>query len=107
MKNKLGKNTPVWRNKNTGVVVCGKTIQEALGVSYLCNIGSDWEKVNRVPRGDRVVIDIDGEALPRNDLVCAIARDAEKDGPITVHAYGRDYTFDLSYVSHTKIILAD
>ena len=28
MKNKLGKNTPVWRNRNTGAVVCGKTIQE-------------------------------------------------------------------------------
>ena len=107
MKNKLGKNTPVWRNKNTGVVVCGKTIQEALGVSYLFNVGSDWEKVNRVPRGDRVVIDSDGEALPRNDLVCAIARDAKESGPITVNIYGRNRVFDLRYVSPTKVILAD
>lgn len=107
MKNKLGKNTPVWRNKNTGVVVCGRTIQEALGVSYYYNVGSDWEQVNRVPRTDRVVIDSDGEALPRNDLICAIARGAKEAGPLTVNIYGKYRTFNLRYVSPTKVIIAE
>ena len=107
MKNKLGKNTPVWRNRNTGVVVCGQTIQEALGVGYLCSVGSDWEEVSRVPRADRVVIDSDGEALPRNKLVCAIALSADKTGPLTVNIYGKDRIFTLGYVSPTKVILAD
>ena len=76
-------------------------------MGYLCSVGSDWEEVSRVPRADRVVIDSDGEALPRNKLVCAIARDAKESGPITVNIYGRDRVFNLRYVSPTKIIIAE
>lgn len=32
---KVGRKTPVWRNKRTGRVVCGTTVQDALGVGWM------------------------------------------------------------------------
>ena len=64
---KVGRKTPVWRNKRTGRVVCGTTVQDALGVGWMCPVGEDWERVSSLPPEHRVVIN-DGSVLPENDI---------------------------------------
>ena len=44
---KVGKRTPVWENKKTGRIVCGATIQDALGVGWLRPVADDWKHVLR------------------------------------------------------------
>lgn len=67
---KVCRKTPVWRNKRTGRVVCGTTVQDALGVGRMCHVGEDWERASSLPPEHRVVIN-DGSVLPENDISCA------------------------------------
>lgn len=104
--NKVGKNTPVWINTSTGKVICGKSVQDGLGVGFLFDVDKNWVRATKLPSGKRIVIDEDGIVLPQNDLTVAIARAAKQKGKRTVNAHRRTYTFILRYVDDTKVILA-
>ena len=101
---KVGRKTPVWRNKRTGRVVCGTTVQDALGVGWMCPVGEDWERVSSLPPEHRVVIN-DGSVLPENDISCAIAAEATATGMLKVKAYGREYSFYVRYLDLVRVIV--
>lgn len=104
---RVGKKTPVWRNRETGEIVCGATIREALGLSWPFPVSSNWERVTSLPAKDRVVIDVDGTVLPRNELNEAIALEAKTPGVINIYAYGRSYKVTVKYCDAVRVILAD
>lgn len=101
---KVGRKTPVWRNKRTGRVVCGTTVQDALGVGRMCHVGEDWERASSLPPEHRVVIN-DGSVLPENDISCAIAAEAKATGMLKVKAYGREYSFYVRYLDLVRVIV--
>lgn len=100
----VGKRTPVWRNKTTGRVVCGQTIQEALGVGYLTPVSKDWIQVDELPNSKRVVIR-KNSVLPENDLTTAIAEHAATVGPVTISAFGRDHKVKVLHVDSLRVIV--
>ena len=65
--------------------MCGATIQDALGVGWLCPVVDDWKHVSTLPSERRVVI-AGGTVLPENDVSRAIARDANHMEPEIVVA---------------------
>lgn len=101
---KVGRKTPVWRNKRTGRVVCGTTVQDALGVGWMFPAGGDWERVSSLPPEHRVVIN-GGDVLPENDMSCAIAAEARTTGMLKVKAYGREYSFYVRYLDSVRVIV--
>lgn len=100
----VGRKTPVWRYDNTDQIVCGPTIQDALGVGYMFAVSPKWQQVSVLPRGLRVVI-VDGHVLPRNTLTCAIAEEATEKGSLTVFANNRMHQFKVFYVDPVKVIV--
>ena len=103
--NKVGRKTPVWRNSVTGEVKCGTTIQEALGVSWLFPVSSDWVKVQKLPKDQRVVIDEKGYILPVNDITKAIATSACRTGKLEINLYRKLHIFNVAYCDSTRVIL--
>lgn len=104
--NKVGKNTPVYRFKDTDEVVCGATLQEALGVSPFFDPRPGYTQVSELPPELRPVI-CDGVALPRNDICKAIAKAAMATGSLTIEAYGRKYVFEVTYCNKTRVIIKE
>lgn len=100
----VGKKTPVWRNRETGTIVCGDTVQDALGFGWLYPVGNEWERVYSVEKECRVVIE-GGRVLPVNETTVAIARNANKKGKIELVEYGRQMIFDVIYCDDTKVII--
>ena len=105
MMGKVGKRTPVWENKKTGRVVCGATIQDALGVGWLCPVGDDRKHVSTLPSERRVVI-AGGAVLPENDVSRAIARDAKTTGLLKILAYGREYSCYVQYLDSVRVVIS-
>ena len=103
--NKVGRETPVWRNSRTGEIKCGTTIQEALGVSWLFPVSSDWVEVHKLPKEQRVVIDEKGYVLPANAITVAIATNACRVGKLEIKLYRRLHTFNVAYCDSTRVIL--
>lgn len=104
MINKVGKNTPVWRNRKDGRVVCGKTVQEALGVGWMFDVGKDWYQVVTLLRKERVIIK-NGSVLPVNPVTSEIASTARSAGPIKVKACGQERTYNILYVDAVRVIV--
>ena len=104
MKNNVGKKTPVWRNIRTGQVVCGVTVNEALGISPFSIVGSEWIKAKTLPKQDRVVIQC-GTCLQRNCVVRSIAAQAQEVGTLSIAAYGRVYSFWVVYQDDVRVII--
>lgn len=102
----VGKKTPVWRNRKTGGIVCRETIREALGLSWPFPVSSSWESVTSLPAKDRVVIDVDGTVLPRNELNEAIVLDAKIPGVINIYAYGREYSCYVQYLDSVRVVIS-
>lgn len=100
----VGKKTPVWRYGDTDQIVCGPTIQDALGVGYLFEVSPKWKQVSVLPRELRVVI-ADGHVLSRNTLTLAIAEDAKATGTLMVYAFNRAYRFKVLYIDEVKVII--
>lgn len=102
---KVGKRTPVWENKKTGRIVCGATIQDALGVGWMCPVADDWKPVSTLPSERRVVI-ADGTVLPENDVSRAIARDAKTTGLLKILARGREYSCYVQYLDSVRVVIS-
>ena len=100
----VGRKTPVWRYDNTDHIVCGPTIQDALGMGYMLAVSQKWQQVSVLTKGLRVVI-VDGNVLTRNTLTCAIAKEAIEEGSLTVFEYNRMYEFNILYVDPVKVIV--
>lgn len=101
---KVGKKTPVWKNFATGEVCCGSTLYVAIGVSPFARISDNWMQVHELPKVERVVIH-DGGVLPRNPITEYVAANASTKGTIVVPAYGREYTYNITYVDDVKVIV--
>ena len=101
---KVGKNTPIWRNKSTGEIVVGPTLREALGLDISSQPSRDWVSVTELPRSKRVVIE-KGKVLPVNDITTYICEHAAIIGKMTVDAYGRKYKVKIIYIDDARIIL--
>lgn len=100
----VGRKTPVWRYDNTDHIVCGPTIQDALGMGYMLAVSQKWYQVSVLPKELRVVI-VDGHVLPRNTLTCAIAEEATEEGSLTVFVTNRMHQFKVFYVDPVKVIV--
>lgn len=100
----VGRKTPVWRYDNTDHIVCGHTIQDALGMGYMLAVSQKWQQVSVLTKGLRVVI-VDGNVLPRNTLTCAIAKEAIEEGSLTVFVNNRMHQFKVFYVDPVKVIV--
>lgn len=106
MPNKLGKNTPVWYNTNTGEVVCGSTLNEALGVGYAFTPSPMWGRVNVLPAEKRVVI-ARGMRLAKNPMTLAIAKQAKCPGELRFNVLGRERKVNVLYVDQVRVIVSD
>jgi hypothetical protein len=102
--NRLGKKTPVWRNTHDGRILCGGTVQDALGVSWNHNVGPGWERATSLPAQDRVVI-AHGRQLINTSLAKKIAAIATVPGAVTIEYFGRDLTLVVTYVDGAKVII--
>ena len=101
---KVGRKTPVWRNRETGTVAVGSSIEEALGIRYFVPVTGSWELVKKLPPEDRVVI-CDGRVLPRNQIVAKIAEGAKEKGELKFRAYGLNYTYMIEYVDDLRVVV--
>lgn len=104
MGKKVGKATPVWYNAKQDRVVCGTTIQEALGVGYAYDPEPDWKQAVSLPAEKRVVIH-NGMCLPLNDITRQLAASTTGCGAVFVRAYGRLHTYVVKYVDATRVII--
>lgn len=102
---KVGRKTPVWRNKQTGVIAVGTTIQDALGVGSFMPVTGPWEQAKKLDPEDRVVI-CEGRTLPRNQIVTEIAKEAKEKGELKISAYGRNYTYMVEYADDLRVVVA-
>lgn len=102
--NRIGKKTPVWRNTNDGRILCGQSVQEALGTGWSYDVGPQWEHVTSLPSSDRVVIQ-NGSQISNKDVARQIASIATKTGPVTIVFMGRSVTVLVVYEDGTKVII--
>lgn len=102
--NKVGKNTPVWRNSSTGEVVCGNTLNEALGVGYAFTPSPTWERAWALPREERIVI-ARGMKLPKNPMTLAIAKQAKRPGELGCMVLGKTRKVRVLYSDQVRVIV--
>lgn len=102
--NKIGKKTPVWRHAGTGEVVCGNTLNEALGVGYAFTPCSLWERAYALPREERIVI-ARGMKLPKNAMTLAIAKQAKRRGELECMVLGKARKVKVLYTDQVRVIV--